>query len=188
MAQPTDLSSPAIHGPYAALATHPAYYPLYALYADYARNATRLRRQEYAALLQQRMRTLQPLLALVQPYRKSPALRLFTERASLERFPPHRVDEAWRQLRELIDRIGAPPGWEEGALPPPPEHTHRPRQTAGAPPAPTDAATGAPRRRPATRSPAPEADGADGADGAAAAPSRRKPRPFKSPVDYSQEV
>lgn len=170
MAQPADLSIPAIHGTYAALATHPGYYHLYALYVDYARNAALLRRQEYAALLQQRLRAIQPLLALVQPYRKSPALRLFTERASLERFPPHRVDEAWRELRELIARIGVPPGWLEPRDPEQPADGSVAASTAAAAPA----------------VPEPEAPQAHPADPTGS--SRSKLRPPKSPVNYSQDV
>ncbi|MCH9046072.1 MAG: hypothetical protein IIA40_08190 [SAR324 cluster bacterium] len=118
-----DITNATVSGYYAALITHPGYYYLYALYFDYPINNAWFKRREYAALIQERLRTIQPLLALVQPYRKSPALRLFTERESRDRFPPERVNEAWRQLRNLIERVGPPPGWPDG--PPPPEPTYR---------------------------------------------------------------
>lgn len=118
MVKPHELSTPAIHGPYAALVTHPGYYYLYAAYADFALNGEALRRKEYARLIQERLRALQPVLAMVQPYRKSPALRVFTRRRSLERFPPEKADEAWRELRGLIERVGPPAGWKTGAAPP----------------------------------------------------------------------
>ncbi len=118
-----DITNATVSGYYAALITHPGYYYLYALYFDYPINNAWFKRREYAALIQERLRTIQPLLALVQPYRKSPALRLFTERQSRERFPPERVNEAWRQLRNLIERVGPPPGWPDG--PPPPEPPYR---------------------------------------------------------------
>ena len=118
-----DITNATVSGYYAALITHPGYYYLYAIYFDYPINNAWFKRREYAALIQERLRTIQPLLALVQPYRKSPALRLFTERASQERFPPERVNEAWRQLRNLIERVGPPPGWPDG--PPPPEPPYR---------------------------------------------------------------
>lgn len=118
-----DITNATVSGYYAALITHPGYYYLYALYFDYPINNAWFKRREYAALIQERLRTIQPLLALVQPYRKSPALRLFTERESRDRFPPERVNEAWRQLRNLIERVGPPPGWPDG--PPPPEPPYR---------------------------------------------------------------
>ena len=118
-----DITNATVSGYYAALITHPGYYYLYALYFDYPINNAWFKRREYAALIQERLRTIQPLLALVQPYRKSQALRLFTERESRDRFPPERVNEAWRQLRNLIERVGPPPGWPDG--PPPPEPPYR---------------------------------------------------------------
>lgn len=118
-----DITNATVSGYYAALITHPGYYYLYALYFDYPINNAWFKRREYAALIQERLRTIQPLLALVQPYRKSPALRLFTERESRDRFPPERVNEARRQLRNLIERVGPPPGWPDG--PPPPEPPYR---------------------------------------------------------------
>lgn len=82
--------------------TLPEYYYLYALYFDYPlNNAFHIEREE-----EQRMRDLlryvQPLIGLRQPYRKSFALRLFTERQMLERFPPEQVDEALRQLKQAL--------------------------------------------------------------------------------------
>jgi hypothetical protein len=186
VAQPSEISNTAVHGHVAALVTHPGYYYLYALYADYPINNDWFRQQETAALLQERLRVIQPLLGLVQPYRKSQALRLFTERRSTERFPPEKVDEAWRQLRELLQRLGAPPGWPD-ALPPP-----QPRYAHALPPAPRRR-----RRRalpPAAREalPVPPEEGAQGPAGAPQAPGRprrkRKAAFPKSPVDYRQTV
>jgi hypothetical protein len=127
-----DITHPAVHGSLAALVAHPGYYYLYALYADYPINNAWFREREYAEVLRERLRTLQPLLALVQPYRKSPALRLFTERESLARFPPEKVDEAWRQLRRLIERVGPPAGWPDRPAPaPPPYRAHPPPPPPG---------------------------------------------------------
>ena len=125
-----DITNATVSGYYAALITHPGYYYLYALYFDYPINNAWFKRREYAALIQERLRTIQPLLALVQPYRKSPALRLFTERESRDRFPPERVNEAWRQLRNLIERVGPPPGWPDGPPPPEPPYRWRPPRAA----------------------------------------------------------
>lgn len=158
MVKPHELPTPAIHGPYAALITHPGYYYLYAAYADFALNGEALRRREYAELIQERLRTIQPLLAMVQPYRKSPALRVFTRRRSLERFPPEKADEAWRELRGLIERVGPPAGWRPGAAAP-------------ALPTETDGAAEA----------APEGPGQPGEA------SAERPFP-RSPVDYTQDV
>ena len=123
-----DITHPTVHGHYAALVTHPGYYYLYALYADYPINNAWFRKREYAALLSERLRTIQPLLALVQPYRKSPALRMFTERRSRDRFPPELANEAWRELRQMIERIGPPAGWPDGSAPPEPQYLTRPPQ------------------------------------------------------------
>ena len=108
----TDISRAPIHGHYAHLVTHPGYYQLYALYHDYQINNARHAEMEYADLLRERVQVIQPLLALVQPYRKSWALRLFTERQSMGRFHPTMVHELWRQLAEVIAAIGPPKGWQ----------------------------------------------------------------------------
>ncbi|HUJ76328.1 MAG TPA: hypothetical protein VL359_15810 [bacterium] len=109
----TPLSNPWL----ASLANLPAYYALYAWYADMPVNAAWLARQEDVRRMQEYVRVVQPLLALGQPYRKTWALRLFTERASLAGFPPELVQEAWRQVREQLERIGPPPGWRGGEQP-----------------------------------------------------------------------
>lgn len=168
----TDISQAPVHAPLAHLATQPGYYYLYALYADYRINNAWFTEREYAALLRERLRVIQPLLALAQPYRKSPALRLFTERNSLERFPVEKVDEAYRQLRNLIERIGPPPGWPDAEPPP------QPRYRQALP-------SGAPRREEANAEA--EAEAAEGPP--PAEPPRRPKRKFtKSPVDYDQRV
>lgn len=162
-----DITNATVSGYYAALITHPGYYYLYALYFDYPINNAWFKRREYAALIQERLRTIQPLLALVQPYRKSPALRLFTERESRDRFPPERVNEAWRQLRNLIERVGPPPGWPDG--PPPPEPPYR-------------------RRLPrAARKRKRHGDAGIPAEPESAAKARAAHLP-KSPVDYTQDA
>ncbi len=107
------VTNPTLHGPYAALANHPAYYSLYALYHDYPVSNVWFEEPEHAARLKKSLRTIAPLLELISPYRKSYALRLFTERESLLRFPPDKANEAWRQLRHMIELIGTPAGWEE---------------------------------------------------------------------------
>lgn len=162
-----DITNATVSGYYAALITHPGYYYLYALYFDYPINNAWFKRREYAALIQERLRTIQPLLALVQPYRKSPALRLFTERESRDRFPPERVNEAWRQLRNLIERVGPPPGWPDG--PPPPEPPYRWRLPRAA------------RKR--NR----HGDAGIPAEPESAAKARAAHLP-KSPVDYTQDA
>ena len=131
MAQPIDISNAAVHGHVAALVAHPGYYYLYALYADYPLNAAWLRKRETAAALRERLRLLQPLLGLVQPYRKSPALRLFTGRHATGRFPPEQVDEAWRELRAMLERIGPPAGWPDAPPPEPPYETPLPPAPPG---------------------------------------------------------
>ncbi len=169
MAQPIDISNAAVHGHVAALVTHPGYYYLYALYADYPLNQAWFREPEYAALLRERLRLIRPLLGLVQPYRKSEALRLFTERHATGRFPPEKVDEAWRQLRAVLERIGAPAGWPDAPPPEPPYRTPLP-----------------PALRRKRRSPRARPRRAR-----AAAPQRTPPKPVrppKSPVDYTQDV
>ena len=137
MAQPIDISNAAVHGPVAALAAHPGYYYLYALYADYPVSNAWFRPREHAAVLHERLRVIQPLLGLVQPYRKSLALRLFTERSSVARFPVAKVNEAYRELRALLEHVGPPPGWPHRPppspvyaqpLPPAPERPARKRR------------------------------------------------------------
>lgn len=91
------------------IATLPEYYPLYALYVDYTINNVAHARLEDMEQVRKALRIIAPLLGLEQPYRKSWALRLFTERQALASFPPELVDEAWRQVREWIERWGPPP-------------------------------------------------------------------------------
>ena len=102
------------------LATLPGYYYLYALYFDYPLNRDWLSPREYAAQVREALRQIQPWLAVRQPARKSMALRLFTEREALSRYSPAEVDEAWRQLKALVELLGPPPGW-----PHPPAHWSR---------------------------------------------------------------
>ena len=91
--------------------TLPAYYPLYALYADYLENHREHARLEDMERVRESLRVIAPLIGLEQPYRKDWALRLFTERQALESFPAEQVDEAWRQVREWIEAMGPPPDW-----------------------------------------------------------------------------
>lgn len=170
MAQRIEITNPIAHAGVAALVTHPGYYYLYALYADYPINNAWFRRRETAALLQERLRVIQPLLGALAPYRKSAALRLFTERASAERFPAERVSEAWRQLRALLEQVGPPAGWPE-APPPPPGYRE---------PLPPGL-----RRRPGRGRAGPRTAPARDAG---SAPQRCRVRLPKSPVDYTQDV
>ena len=194
----TDISQAPVHAPLAHLATQPGYYYLYALYADYAVNNAWFREREYAALLRERLRVIQPLLALVQPYRKSPSLRLFTERLGRERFPPDQVNEAYRELRALIQRVGPPPGWQQ--TPPPPSPRYRHRIPPGAPhrdphpaPAGMEEQEGAEfqgepgeamRSLPGAGKSLPEADKSL----PEAKPEKVRKRYPKSPVNYSQKA
>jgi len=165
----TDITHPTVHGHYAALVNQPGYYYLYALYADYRINNTWFSQQEYAALLLERLRMVQPALGMVQPYRKSPALRLFTERQSRERFPPEKAGEAWRQLRNLLEKAGPPPGWPDAPPPPSPRYRH------ALPDPPPESLTGS--------------EGSSGQTPAAVPGGKKKDAPFpKSPVDYTMDV
>ena len=190
----TDISNPPVHAPLAHLATQPGYYYLYALYADYQVNNAWFRNREYAALLRERLRVIQPLLAMVQPYRKSPALRLFTERQGRDRFPTEKMDEAYRQLRNLIQRVGPPPGWPDGEAPPTPRYRHSlpanaPRREGGAETT-ADIPAGETATETATKDIAGLAAGTAGEnreESTEPAPRSRKSYP-KSPVDYSKRV
>ncbi len=84
------------------------------------------------------------------------------------RFPPHLADEAWRQLRQLLERVGPPAGWP-----------HRPPAEPGY------------RHRPPPGEAPPDAEHGEGSSEAPAAPRRRARRsnPFpKPPIDYEQDV
>lgn len=100
------------------IVTLPGYYALYALYFDYPINNAFFGKSERAEAMRRFVLTVQRIEAAVQPYRKTWALRLFTERQALSRFSPHLVNEALRQLRELVDQLGPPEGWRGGELPP----------------------------------------------------------------------
>lgn len=172
MAQRIEITNPVAHAGVAALVNQPGYYYLYALYADYPINNAWLRRRETAAVLGERLRVIQPLLAALEPYRKSAALRLFTERAGSGRFPPERVSEAWRQLRALLEYAGPPAGWPEA---PPPAPPYREALPAGL------------RRRPGRAAARPiPARGLEAER--EPSPRRRRPHLPKSPVDYTQDV
>jgi hypothetical protein len=142
----------------ASLAEQPAYYALYALYADYAANNGFHRAREYYARLREVLRFIQPLTGKEQPYMQSWSLRLFSERAALERFTPAQASAAWRLVKQTLDEIGPPSAW-----PGQPAAPSRLRPSAG--------------RRPA-RPPAP----------ATAAPQSVWPAFPRSPVDYRRAV
>lgn len=125
-----------------AIATLPGYYYLYALYFDYPLNQAWWSAREYAAAMEELARAIQPLRRYIAPYRKSFALRLFTERQALARFRPELVDEALRQWRGLIERVGPPAGW------PRPPRLRGPRKGAGRP-----AAHPSPQARPGPKPP-----------------------------------
>jgi hypothetical protein len=93
------------------IVTLPAYYPLYALYTDYLINNLQHARLEDMERVREALRVIAPLLGLEQPYRKTWALRLFTERQALGSYPPELVDEAWRQVRQWVEHWGPPPDW-----------------------------------------------------------------------------
>jgi hypothetical protein len=95
----------------ASIATLPAYYPLYALYVDYQINNVHHARVEDLERVREALRVIAPLIGKEQPYRMEWSLRLFTERQALAGYAPELVDEAWRQVREAIERLGPPPGW-----------------------------------------------------------------------------
>jgi hypothetical protein len=101
----------------ASLAEQPAYYSLYALYADYAINNTHHLEREYYARLRDAVRFIQPLTGLVQPDMKSWSLRLFTERQALARFSPEVASAAWRLVRQAVEQIGPPRGWKAQSRP-----------------------------------------------------------------------
>ncbi|MEE8433294.1 MAG: hypothetical protein V3S64_00765, partial [bacterium] len=142
--------------------------------ADYPLNNAWFLEREYADLLRERIRVIQPLLEMVQPYRKSPALRLFTERQSRDRFPADKVNEAYRELRALIEKIGPPPGWPDGEAPVAPEFQHA---------IPADAK----KRGAEPETEGVKADGEDSPKTDADGEAGEKPFP-KSPVDYSKRV
>jgi hypothetical protein len=94
------------------------YYYLYALFFDYPLNNSFFAKEENQARVVESMRMVQRLHAMRQPYRKSWALRLFTERDAMARFSPELVNVVLYQIRQLVDQIGAPNGWSRGPLPP----------------------------------------------------------------------
>jgi hypothetical protein len=122
----------------AGLAEQPAYYSLYALYADYALNNARHLEREYFARLRDAVRFIQPLTGWTRPDMKSWSLRLFTERQALARFSPEVASAAWRLVRQAVEEIGQPKGWRTSG--PATGRTARPAHTrAGAPPRTTQA-------------------------------------------------
>ena len=102
------------------------YYYLYALFFDYPINNAYFLKGENQARVEESMRMVQRLHALRQPYRKSWALRLFTERDAMARFSPELVNVVLFQIRELVNQIGPPPGWSRGPLP----NMRQPREPA----------------------------------------------------------
>lgn len=125
------------------------YYYLYALYFDYPINNAWFLDRESQARLRERLRVAQPLLALYQPYRKSWALRLFTERRSVERFPSELINEAYRQLRQVLEHIGpVPERLPREQRTRPPERRIRPRGTPRPQPAPPPRPRPQPFRKP----------------------------------------
>ena len=91
----------------------PGYYYLYALYADYGLNNAFFSEGEDTARMRAIVRAVQEVREVMAPFRKSWALRLFTERTALARFSPHLVNEVLRELRALVQEVGPPAGWEE---------------------------------------------------------------------------
>lgn len=93
------------------VATLPAYYALYALYADYLVNNSEHRAREYFARLRDLVKYIQPLIGPQPYYMKTWPLRLFTERRALERFSPEQAATAWWLVRQAVDEIGPPRNW-----------------------------------------------------------------------------
>jgi hypothetical protein len=145
----------------ASLAEQPAYYALYALYADYAANNGFHRAREYFARLREIVRFIQPLQGKEQPYMQSWSLRLFSEREALARFTPEQASAAWRLVRQVVDEIGLPAGWQ----------------------APTSAGPGRPLQRPGRREVRARAPAF-----VEALPRPAVPAFPRSPVDYRRAV
>ena len=106
------------------------------------------------------MRVVQSLQGMVQPHRKTWALRLFTERDAVSRFSPDAVGELLSQLRRLVEQLGPPPGWHRGPLPPQrawpiarPGPPGPPRRTRAAPAPVSESRAPARPRSPFSRSP-----------------------------------
>lgn len=106
------------------------YYYLYALYFDYPINNLYFTQEENADRMREVARVVQRLQALVQPYRKSWPVRLFTERDAIARLSPDVVNTLLAQLREVVEQLGPPPGWSRGPLPPLRRHGGRPARRA----------------------------------------------------------
>lgn len=115
--------------------TQQGYYYLYALYFDYPLNNAFFSDEENRERVMESLRAVQRLRGMVQPYRKSWAVRLFTERDAIARFSPDAVNTMLFQLRELVTQLGPPPGWSRGPLPAmrPPRQRRRPRAAAAEP-------------------------------------------------------
>ena len=96
---------------FANVVTQQGYYYLYALYFDYPINNAFFAKKEYGERIKEMLRVIRRIEELDQPFGKTWALRLFTERSSLARFSPELVSEAFRQLGEIVKLLGAPPGW-----------------------------------------------------------------------------
>ena len=145
--------------------TQQGYYYLYALYFDYPINNAFFAGREDRERMEEMVRVIRRIEELVQPHRKTWALRLFTERSSMARFSPELVSEAYRQLGEIVKLLGAPPGW-------PRRKDGRRGSSPGRAAALTTALTTAPTgRRARALSPAPF--------------QTREPPPFpQSPIDY----
>jgi len=95
----------------------PGYYYLYALYADYRLANTFFNGKDDTRRLREIVRVVQEIKEVMEPFRKSWALRLFTERGNLARFSPELVNEVLRELRAMAELLGPPPGWEESEEP-----------------------------------------------------------------------
>lgn len=105
-----------------SILTMPGYYYLFALYVDYPINTAFFSRDEHAKRIREILKTVQAVNRLGEPFRKTWALRLFTERDLMTRFSPAMVNEAMRQLKQIIDLIGPPK-----FTPPPQGSLRRPR-------------------------------------------------------------
>jgi len=85
--------------------TLPEYYYLYALFFDYPLNNAFAIDREERDRIRGWLRQVRPATALYQPYEKSFALRLFTQRQALARWSPDLAVETLRQLKQAVDRL-----------------------------------------------------------------------------------
>lgn len=82
--------------------TLPGWYTLYAVYFDFYLNNAQHLESEEAQRLHRLLYVTRPPYGVGPAWRKSLALRLFTERELLRRHPPHEVKAAWDELNHRM--------------------------------------------------------------------------------------